>query len=105
MEHLGIGVSAYPRRLSAGQMLSLNVLALIASTIEKIALEIRIAETESGSFEPFGRSKRLIAMPHKRNPILCERLCGMARPSEVMLLSARNIALCTSGIFRIIREP
>jgi adenylosuccinate lyase len=57
-------------------------LALIASSIEKFATEIRnlqrteILELEEG----FSKGQKgSSAMPHKRNPITCERLCGMAR--------------------------
>jgi adenylosuccinate lyase len=60
----------------------LTVLALIASSIEKFATEIRslqrteILELEEG----FSKGQKgSSAMPHKRNPITCERLCGMAR--------------------------
>jgi adenylosuccinate lyase len=57
-------------------------LAILGSTMEKIALEIRGAQrTEVRELaEPFGRGQKgSSAMPHKRNPILAERLCGMAR--------------------------
>jgi adenylosuccinate lyase len=60
----------------------LATLAILGSTIEKIALEIRGAQrTEVRELaEPFGRGQKgSSAMPHKRNPILSERLCGMAR--------------------------
>jgi len=60
----------------------LSTLAILGSTMEKIALEIRGAQrTEIRELaEPFGRGQKgSSAMPHKRNPILCERLCGMAR--------------------------
>ena len=60
----------------------LSALAILGSTMEKIALEIRGAQrTEVRELaEPFGRGQKgSSAMPHKRNPILCERLCGMAR--------------------------
>jgi adenylosuccinate lyase len=60
----------------------LATLAILGSTVEKIALEIRGAQrTEVRELaEPFGRGQKgSSAMPHKRNPILCERLCGMAR--------------------------
>ena len=57
-------------------------LAVLGSTLEKIALEIRGAQrTEVRELaEPFERGQKgSSAMPHKRNPILAERLCGMAR--------------------------
>ncbi len=57
-------------------------LAILGSTLEKVALEIRGAQrTEVRELaEPFGRTQKgSSAMPHKRNPILAERLCGMAR--------------------------
>jgi adenylosuccinate lyase len=60
----------------------LATLAILGSTIEKIALEIRGSQrTEVRELsEPFGRGQKgSSAMPHKRNPILAERLCGMAR--------------------------
>ena len=60
----------------------LSTLAILASTIEKIALEVRGAQrTEVRELsEPFGRGQKgSSAMPHKKNPILSERLCGMAR--------------------------
>jgi adenylosuccinate lyase len=60
----------------------LATLAILGSTLEKMALEIRGSQrTEVRELaEPFGRGQKgSSAMPHKRNPILSERLCGMAR--------------------------
>ncbi len=60
----------------------LNVLALTASSIEKFATEIRhLQRTEVREVEePFRKGQKgSSAMPHKRNPILSERLCGLAR--------------------------
>ena len=60
----------------------LATLAILGSTLEKIALEVRGAQrTEVRELaEPFGRGQKgSSAMPHKKNPILAERLCGMAR--------------------------
>src|SRR5438270_3816819 len=60
----------------------LTTLALIGSSLEKMAQEIRhLQRTElSEAFEPFGSGQQgSSAMPHKRNPELCERICGLAR--------------------------
>src|SRR5579863_3770837 len=60
----------------------LSSLALIAALLEKIALEIRhLQRTEvREAEEPFGGEQRgSSAMPHKRNPVACEQICGLAR--------------------------
>ncbi|HOQ39168.1 MAG TPA: adenylosuccinate lyase [Fervidobacterium sp.] len=60
----------------------LSVLAITSGTIERIAVEIRhLQRTEVlEAMEPFREGQRgSSAMPHKKNPILCERLTGMAR--------------------------
>jgi adenylosuccinate lyase len=57
-------------------------LAVIAATLEQQATEIRsLQRTELGeAFEPFATGQQgSSAMPHKRNPELCERICGLAR--------------------------
>jgi adenylosuccinate lyase len=57
-------------------------LAIIAATLEKIAMEIRhLQRTEvREAEEPFGGEQRgSSAMPHKRNPVACEQICGLAR--------------------------
>jgi adenylosuccinate lyase len=60
----------------------LSALAVMGASLEKFALEIRaLQRTDIGEAEePFTRGQKgSSAMPHKRNPILCERVCGMAR--------------------------
>ena len=60
----------------------LNALALLATSLERFALEIRhLARTEVREVEePFGSSQKgSSSMPHKRNPIVSERICGLAR--------------------------
>ncbi len=60
----------------------LSALALVGSSLERFALEIRhLARTEVREVEePFGRGQKgSSAMPHKRNPIVSERICGLAR--------------------------
>ena len=74
-----------------------NALALMGCTLERMALEIRhLQRTEVGeAFEPFGvGQKGSSAMPHKRNPIKCERVCGMARLLRGYALTGmENVAL------------
>ncbi len=60
----------------------LSVLAIMAGTLEKIATEVRhLQKTEVLEVEEyFGQGQKgSSAMPHKRNPIVCERITGMAR--------------------------
>ena len=60
----------------------LSALALVGSSLERFAVEIRhLARTEVREVEePFGRGQKgSSAMPHKRNPIVSERICGLAR--------------------------
>lgn len=75
----------------------LTTMAILAASLEKFATEIRnlqrtdILEVE----EPFKKGQRgSSAMPHKRNPITCERLCGQARVVRAnALVGLENIAL------------
>ena len=60
----------------------LSALAITASSLEKFALQIRgLQKTEIGEVEePFAKGQKgSSAMPHKRNPIGCEQIVGMAR--------------------------
>jgi len=75
----------------------LTTLAIIASSLEKFATEIRsLQRTEVLEVEePFEEGQTgSSAMPHKRNPELCERICGLARLIRGhALTSLENIAL------------
>ena len=75
----------------------MNTLALLGGALERFATEIRhLQRTEvMEALEPFGsRQKGSSAMPHKRNPILCERICGMSRLLRGYALTAmENMAL------------
>jgi len=75
----------------------ISALAIYGATLEKIALEIRnlqrtdVREVE----EPFTKGQKgSSAMPHKKNPIICERVCGLARILRSNAVAAmENIAL------------
>src|SRR5579859_1340747 len=75
----------------------MSSLALVSGTLERIATEIRhLQRSEVGeAFEPFGsEQKGSSAMPHKRNPVLTERVCGLARVVRGHLVTAlENTAL------------
>jgi len=75
----------------------LGALAIAASSLDKFALEIRhLARTEVAEVqEPFGRGQKgSSAMPHKRNPVVAERICGLARVVRAAsLVGLENIAL------------
>jgi adenylosuccinate lyase len=75
----------------------LSALALLASSLDCFALEIRhLARTEVREVEePFGRGQKgSSAMPHKRNPIVSERICGLARVVRGhALVGFENVAL------------
>ena len=60
----------------------MSTLAIIGSSLDKFATEIRhLQRTEvREAEEPFGKGQKgSSAMPHKRNPVICERICGLAR--------------------------
>jgi adenylosuccinate lyase len=75
----------------------LSVLAIAAASLEKFALEIRgLQKTEIGEVEePFERGQKgSSAMPHKRNPVGCEQVCGLARVLRANAHAAlENVAL------------
>lgn len=74
-----------------------SALALLAATIEKMAVEVRgLQRTEVSEVEEFFKKgqKGSSSMPHKRNPILSERMTGMARLVRGYVVTAmENVAL------------
>jgi adenylosuccinate lyase len=75
----------------------MSTLAITAASLEKFALEIRgLQKTEIGEVEePFGKGQKgSSAMPHKRNPIGCEQIVGLARLLRGNAMAAlENVAL------------
>jgi adenylosuccinate lyase len=81
---LGLGADPAPTQVVSRDRHAelLTTLAILGGTLERVAVEIRhLQRTEVGeAFEPFGSGQQgSSAMPHKRNPILAERVTGMAR--------------------------
>jgi len=72
-------------------------LGVLTATLEKIALEIRhLQRTEvREAEEPFSAGQKgSSAMPHKRNPVVCEQICGLARVVRANVQAAlENVAL------------
>jgi adenylosuccinate lyase len=75
----------------------LSALALVASSLDRFATEIRhLARTEVREVqEPFGQGQKgSSAMPHKRNPVVAERICGLARVVRASAqVGLENVAL------------
>jgi len=75
----------------------LSAIAITGATLEKVALEVRhLQRTEvREAEEPFKKGQKgSSAMPHKRNPIIAERVCGMARLLRADALAGlENVAL------------
>jgi adenylosuccinate lyase len=75
----------------------LTALAITSASLEKFALEIRhLARTEVAEVqEPFGSGQKgSSAMPHKRNPVVAERICGLSRVVRAAgTVALENVAL------------
>lgn len=98
-EMMGLGVAPISSQIVQRDRHAhfITSLALIGSSLEKMAQEIRhLQRTElSEAFEPFSPGQQgSSAMPHKRNPELCERICGLARVLRGFSVTAmENVAL------------
>ncbi|GHO44823.1 adenylosuccinate lyase [Ktedonospora formicarum] len=98
-EKMGLGVAPISNQVVQRDRHAhfITTIALLGSSLEKMAQEIRhLQRTElSEAFEPFGAGQQgSSAMPHKRNPELCERICGLARLLRGYAVTAmENVAL------------
>ena len=84
MRHLGLSDAGLTTQVIARDRYAeyIFLLANIASTLEKIAVAVRsLQRTEIGEVsEPFGKNQvGSSTMPHKRNPVKCEQVCGLSR--------------------------
>ena len=99
LDGLGLGADAAPTQVVSRDRHAelITTLAILGGTLERIAVELRhLQRTEvSEAFEPFGSGQQgSSAMPHKRNPILAERVTGMARLLRAdALVALENMAL------------
>jgi adenylosuccinate lyase len=99
LDGLGLEADAAPTQVVSRDRHAelLTSLAILGGTLERIAIEIRhLQRTEvAEAFEPFGSGQQgSSAMPHKRNPILAERVSGMARLLRAdALVGLENMAL------------
>ncbi len=76
----------------------ISILGVTAASCEKVALQMRLLQqTEVGeTAEPFGKGQKgSSAMPHKRNPILAERICGLAR----VIKKNANVGMENTGLW------
>lgn len=79
LEAVAVSTQTYPRK---SDLLALNALASLAQTLHRFALDLRLLQSPAfGELsEPFGaRQVGSSAMPFKRNPVLAERICSLAR--------------------------
>ncbi|MGQ4912777.1 MAG: adenylosuccinate lyase [Candidatus Thorarchaeota archaeon] len=85
LRDLGLSVPAATTQIIQRDRLAhcITALANLASTLDKIATDLRnLQRTEIGeTFEPFAKGRQIgsSAMPHKRNPVTCEKISGLAR--------------------------
>ncbi|MFA7677743.1 MAG: lyase family protein [Candidatus Omnitrophota bacterium] len=96
---IGINNAAVSTQIVSRERIAyyLFILSLIGSTLERFATEIRhLHRNEVGEVkEPFYKGQKgSSAMPHKQNPIVCERICGLARILRAnSLVASENINL------------
>ncbi len=98
-KRIGIGYASVSTQIVSRERFAyyLSLLSLLGATLERFATEIRhLHRTEvAEAKEPFYKGQKgSSAMPHKQNPIICERICGLARLLRGnMLVAFENINL------------
>jgi len=96
---LGLHAASFSTQIVPRERIALlfSLFSLVASSLERFATEVRhLQKTETAEAEePFySGQKGSSSMPHKRNPILCERICGLARLVRGNMMTAfENINL------------
>ena len=81
----------YPRKADSR---ILNALSSIAQSAHKFATDMRLLQHDRQLFEPFGKNQvGSSAMPYKRNPMMCERVCSLSR---YLMTDAMNAPLTVS---------
>ena len=86
----------------------LSAIALAGAGLERFATEIRhLQRTEVREVEePFGKGQKgSSAMPHKRNPVVCERICGLARVLRGNAQAAWRTSRCGTSATSRTRPP
>jgi adenylosuccinate lyase len=98
-ERLGLGIEDAATQVVARDRHAefLSAIAITGASLERFAQEIRhLQRTEvREAQEPFGKGQKgSSAMPHKRNPVVCERICGQARLLRSYAITGyENVAL------------
>lgn len=83
-ENFGVVSQTYPRKVDANL---LSTLSEIAQSVSKFAYDMRLMQHFGEVYEPFGEAQvGSSAMPHKRNPMRCERINALARHVMVLAL-------------------
>lgn len=91
MECMTISGQTYTRKYDS---MVANVLSQIAQSASKMATDIRLMSATGEMYESFGKNQiGSSAMPYKRNPITCEKVCGIARH---VICNSQNMAITAS---------